>query len=76
MLQCINRAADNDWRAAAKFLEIAFPAKYRRADTRVEVNIKAQAGEVQIDCVSEQRRALVEAHISSVNGKMLFKSYI
>ena len=54
-------AAENDSRAAAKFLELAFPAEYRRADPRVKVDTKAQADEVQIVCMPEQRRALVKA---------------
>jgi hypothetical protein len=74
MLQCINRATENDWRAAARFLEIAFPAEYRRADARVEVNTNAQAGEVQ----HARAKASVgwSARISSIKAKMLFKSHI
>jgi hypothetical protein len=33
MLQRIKRAADDDWRAAAEWLRLTFPADYRRAVT-------------------------------------------
>jgi hypothetical protein len=33
MLQCIKRASENDWRAAAEWLRLTFPQDYRRVST-------------------------------------------
>lgn len=38
-LACINRAADNEWRAAAWMLERRFPESYRRAPVVVAENV-------------------------------------
>jgi hypothetical protein len=53
MLQRIKRAAEDDWRAAAEFLRLSFPADYRRgSNTSVEVNTAVQTGIV----ISEEKR--------------------
>ena len=45
MLQRIKRAAEDDWRAAAEFLRLSFPADYRRgSNISVEVNTAVQTG--------------------------------
>ena len=45
MLQRIKRASENDWRAAAEWLRLTFPADYRRAsNASVEVNTAVQNG--------------------------------
>jgi hypothetical protein len=50
MLQRIKRAAENDWRAAAEWLRLTFPADYRRAsNTSVEVNTAVQTQAVVCD---------------------------
>ena len=60
MLQRIKRAAENDWRAAAEFLRLTFPADYRRAsNTSVEVNTAVQQAVV---CTEEQRMKLIAQH--------------
>jgi hypothetical protein len=57
MLQHIKRAAEDDWRAAAEFLRLSFPADYRRAsNTSVEVNTAVQTGVV---ITEEHRMALI-----------------
>ena len=57
MLQRIKRAAEDDWRAAAEFLRLSFPADYRRgSNTSVEVNTAVQTGVV---ITEEQRMRLV-----------------
>jgi hypothetical protein len=57
MLQRIKRAADDDWRAAKAWLELTFPADYRRArNTSVEVNTAVQTALV---CTEEQRMRLI-----------------
>jgi hypothetical protein len=60
MLQRIKRAAEDDWRAAAEFLRLTFPADYRRAsNTSVEVNTAVQQAVV---CTEEQRMKLIAQH--------------
>jgi hypothetical protein len=57
MLQRIKRAAKDDWRAAAEWLRLTFPAHYRRpSNTSVEVNTAVQTGVV---CTEEQRMKLI-----------------
>src|SRR6266513_1481213 len=53
MLQRIKRAAEDDWRAAAEWLRLTFPADYRRgSNTSVEVITAVQTGIV----ISEEKR--------------------
>jgi Bacteriophage Sf6, terminase small subunit-like len=61
MLQRIKRAAEDDWRAAAEFLRLTFPADYRRASNTqsVEVNTAVQQAVV---CTEEQRMELIAQH--------------
>jgi hypothetical protein len=59
-LATIKRAGDTDWRAKKAFLELSYP-EYRQPTTKVEVNTSAQAGELQVICTEEQRRAMIEA---------------
>jgi hypothetical protein len=60
MLQRIKRAAEDDWRAAAEFLRLTFPADYRRAsNTSVEVNTAVQQAVV---CTEERRMELIAQH--------------
>ena len=57
MLQLIKRAAEDDWRAAAEWLRLTFPADYRRgSNASVEVNTAVQTGVV---ITEEQRMALI-----------------
>jgi hypothetical protein len=58
MLQRIKRASEDDWRAAAEWLRLTFPADYRRraSNTSVEVNTAVQTGAV---CTEEQRMKLI-----------------
>jgi hypothetical protein len=57
-LQRIKRAADDDWRAAAEWLQLSFPADYRRtSNTSVEVNTAVQAQGIVF--TEEQRQALI-----------------
>jgi hypothetical protein len=57
MLQRIKRASENDWRAAAEWLRLTFPADYRRAsNTNVQVNSAVQTGVV---ITEERRRELI-----------------
>ena len=58
MLQRIKRAADDDWRAAAEWLRLTFPADYRRpaSNTAVEVNTAVQTG---IVCDEATRARLI-----------------
>jgi hypothetical protein len=57
MLHRIKRATDDDWRAAAEWLRISFPADYRRAsNTSVEVKTAVQTGVV---ITEEQRMRLI-----------------
>jgi hypothetical protein len=44
MLQRIKRASENDWRAAAEWLKLTFPADYRGSNTNVQVNSAVQTG--------------------------------
>jgi hypothetical protein len=47
MLQRIKRASEDDWRAAAEWLRLTFPADYRRAsNASVEVNTAVQTAVV------------------------------
>ncbi len=58
MLQRIKRAAEDDWRAAAEWLRLTFPADYRRAsNTSVEVNTAVQTGVV----ITEEKRQVLIA---------------
>jgi hypothetical protein len=59
MLQRIKRAAEDDWRAAAEWLRLTFPADYRRpaSNTSVEVNTAVQTG---IVCDEATRKRLIE----------------
>jgi hypothetical protein len=58
MLQRIKQAAENDWRAAAEWLRLTFPADYRRAsNTSVEVNTAVQTQAVV--CDEETRQKLI-----------------
>jgi hypothetical protein len=59
MLQRIKRAAEDDWRAAAEWLRLTFPADYRRGsnNTSVEVNTAVQTQAVV--CTEEQRMKLI-----------------
>jgi hypothetical protein len=60
MLQRIKRAADDDWRAAAEWLRLTFPADYRRAgNTNVEVNTAAPAVQTGVVITEERRRELI-----------------
>jgi hypothetical protein len=57
MLQRIKRAAKDDWRAAAEWLRLTFPADYRRAsNTSVEVNTAVQTAVV---CDEKRRMELI-----------------
>ena len=57
MLQRIKRAAEDDWRAAAEWLRLTFPADYRMgSNTSVEVNTAVQTGVV---ITEEKRQALI-----------------
>jgi hypothetical protein len=57
MLQRIKRASENDWRAAAEWLRLTFPADYRRAsNTNLQVNSAVQTGVV---ITEERRRELI-----------------
>jgi hypothetical protein len=57
MLQRIKRASENDWRAAAEWLRLIFPADYRRPNnTSVEVNTAVQTPLV---CTEEERMRLI-----------------
>jgi hypothetical protein len=58
MLQRIKRAGENEWRAAAEWLRLTFPADYRRraSNTSVEVNTAVQTGVV---CTEEERMELI-----------------
>jgi hypothetical protein len=57
MLQRIKRASENDWRAAAEWLRLTFPADYRRSsNTNVQVNSAVQTGVV---ITEERRRELI-----------------
>ena len=57
----IKKAGKNgNWRALAEFLKLSFP-EYRQANTKVEVNTNAQAGEVKVLCDKQTRRAMIEA---------------
>jgi len=57
MLQRIKRAAEDDWRAAAEWLRLTFPADYRMgSNTSVEVNTAVQTGVV---ITEEKRMALI-----------------
>jgi hypothetical protein len=59
MLRRIKRAAEDDWRAAAEWLRLTFPADYRRpaSNTAVEVNTAVQTG---IVCDEATRQRLIE----------------
>jgi Bacteriophage Sf6, terminase small subunit-like len=59
MLKRIKRAADDDWRAAAEWLRLTFPADYRRpaSNTAVEVNTAVQTG---IVCDEATRMRLIK----------------
>jgi hypothetical protein len=59
MLQRIKRAAKDDWRAAAEWLRLTFPADYRRpaSNTAVEVNTAVQTG---IVCDEATRMRLIK----------------
>ena len=57
MLQRIKRAAKDDWRAAVAWLQLTFPADYRRASkTSVEVNTAVQTAVV---CDEKRRMELI-----------------
>src|SRR6266567_1422572 len=57
MLQRIKRAAKDDWRAAAAWLQLTFPADYKRtSNTSVEVNTAVQTAVV---CTEERRQQLI-----------------
>jgi hypothetical protein len=57
MLQRIKRAAEDDWRASKAWLELTFPADYRRpSKTNVEVNTAVQTPLV---CTEEERMRLI-----------------
>jgi len=59
MLQRIKRASEDDWRAAAEWLRLTFPADYRRraSNASVEVNTAVQTAVV---CTEEQPQRLIE----------------
>src|SRR5262249_35581595 len=59
MLQRIKRASKDDWRAAAEWLRLTFPADYRRraSNASVEVNTAVQTAVV---CTEEHRQRLIE----------------
>jgi hypothetical protein len=59
-LASIKKAGEADWRAKKAFLELSYP-EYRQPNTKVEVNTAAQAGDIQVVCTGEQRRAMIEA---------------
>jgi hypothetical protein len=57
-LQRIKRAAEDDWRAAVAWLQLTFPADYKRtSSTSVEVNTAVQAQGIVF--TEEQRQALI-----------------
>jgi hypothetical protein len=59
LLQIIKSAAEDDWRAAARLLEMIFPQDYPRGNnTRVEVN--ASAGQTAVVVSAEEAQALRE----------------
>jgi hypothetical protein len=62
MLQRIKRAAENDWRAAAEWLRLTFPADYRRpaSNTSVEVTNAVQTGIVCDEATLQKLRRLRE----------------
>jgi hypothetical protein len=43
-----------------EWLKLTFP-EYRQASTKVEVNTKGQAGEVQVVCDEATRKAMIDA---------------
>ena len=66
MLQRIKRAAHDDWRAAAEWLRLTFPADYRRpSNTSVEVNTAVQTPvvfteEERMRLIAQRERLLAE----------------
>jgi hypothetical protein len=57
MLQRIKRAAEDDWRAAVAWLQLTFPADYKRtSNTSVEVNTAVQTAVV---CDEAMRAKLI-----------------
>ena len=57
-LEGIRTAGENDWRAAAEWLRLTFPADYRRpaSNTSVEVNTAVQTAVV---CDEKRRMELI-----------------
>jgi hypothetical protein len=74
MLQRIKRAAEDDWRAAAEWLRLTFPADYRRAsNTSVEVNTAVQTAVVcdektRMELIAQRKRILKAAAAESHNN--------
>jgi hypothetical protein len=74
MLQRIKRAAKHDWRAAAEWLRLTFPADYRRAsNTSVEVNTAVQTAVVcdekrRMELIAQRERILKAAAQESHNN--------
>jgi transposase-like protein len=61
MLQIIKREAEKgDWRAAARHLELSYPADYRQSGMKVDINATAAGQHANIVCTPEQRQELIE----------------
>jgi hypothetical protein len=59
MLQRIKRAAEDDWRAAVAWLQLSFPADYKRtSNTGVEVNTGV-AVQTAVVCDEKRRMELI-----------------
>jgi hypothetical protein len=69
MLALIKGEAEKgDWRAAARHLELSYPADYRQAGTKVEVTASAQHANVVV-VTEEQRQRLIEQRERLLAGR-------